>query len=273
MTRYTQIVFNDHDKELLKEVRACTGDWSTALDPIVRYRERLLDLQNYRCVYCQAPIEAEELGYQELEHILPKNKSSRCTPTSGTSNEAKKRRATLGYPEFTFEPLNLAVCCKQCNTKKGMHDALKDRTQKRPLQAYPPATELIWFHPHYDRYDVHIHIDDDFGFTGLTAGGRAVIAECGLDLSEVLEKKYVARAYRRARHADSVRKKVDALVSGIECLHFSRAQAVAALVNHKFIDLAAAEELIADRLAAKTALQIEAFYTKCDQYESRTDAP
>lgn len=271
MTRYKKIVFTAADSSLLGEVRACVGAWSTSLDPIVRLRKRLLSLQNLRCVYCQAPIEAEEIGYRELEHILPKGKSSRCTQKSGTSNLASKRRATLGYPEFMFEPINLAVSCKQCNNLKGMHDSLVDRTVARPLAAYPQATGLIWFHPHHEPYDTHIRIDDDFSFTGLTDGGKAVIKECGLDRAEVLVCKFYARAKSRSKHADSMRRKVDALASGVETLYFSRAQAARSLSEDCSISLVDATRLLACRLDAKTALELEALYEECNQYDVALD--
>ena len=267
MTRFRKIAFGLKDDDLLKEVRKCTGEWSTGLDAIKNLRDRLLDLQNHRCVYCQAPIEAEEVGYRELEHILPKNKSSRCTDKSGTSNDAKKRRATLGYPEFTFEPLNLAVSCKQCNTYKGMHDSLADRRQARPLKIYPQAHELIWFHPHFDRYATHITINDDFGFTGVTDGGRAVINECRLDVAEVLERKFYARAYARARHAGSVKQKIDALASGVELLHFSKAHASKSLAETCSISRNEARELLTKRLDASTVVDMQAFFESIKKYE------
>ena len=271
MTRYTRIVFTAADINLLAEVRACAGKWSTSLNPIVRLRDRLLTLQNFRCVYCQAPIEAEEIGYRELEHILPKGKSSRCTEKSGTSNLPSKRRATLGYPEFMFEPLNLAVSCKQCNNLKGMHDCLADRSQARPLPAYPQARGLIWFHPHHEIYDTHISIDENFSFTGLTDGGKAVINECGLDRVEVLTRKFYARAKTRAKHAGSMRKKVDSLASGVEAFYFSMVDATRSLSEDCSISLADASRLLACRLNAKTALELEALYEECNQYDGAVD--
>lgn len=271
MTRYTRIVFTAADNNLLSEVRACVGKWSTSLAPIARLRDRLLNLQNLRCVYCQAPIEAEEIGYRELEHILPKGKSSRCTQQSGTSNLPSKRRATLGYPEFMFEPLNLAISCKQCNNLKGMHDCLVDRSQARPLRAYPQARGLLWFHPHHECYDTHISIDDDFSFTGLTDGGRAVIKECGLDRVEVLTRKFYARAKTRAKHADSMRKKVESLASGVESFYFSKADAARSLSEDCSISLVDATHLITCRLNAITALELEALYEQCNQYDGGVD--
>jgi 5-methylcytosine-specific restriction endonuclease McrA len=272
MTRYKQIVFTDADKDLLKDVRACTGKWSTALDPIIRLRERLKELQNCRCVYCQAPIEADEIGYRELEHILPKGKSSRCTVKSGTSNDPKRRRATLGYAEFQFEPLNLAISCSQCNTLKGMYDGLAERSQKRPLQAYPESGKyFIWYHPHYDSYATHIKIDDDFGFEGLTDGGKAVVHHCGLDRAEVLVKKFQARANARARHSRSVKNALDALASGVNELAFSKEQAAQSLATTHGIAPAVAFDLVRRRLTATTAIKLEALYQECKKYEKPTN--
>jgi len=271
MTRYSKITFTKADKKLLNEVRACVGDWSTALDPVIQLRARLKDLQNFRCVYCQAPIEAEEIGYRELEHILPKGKSPRCTLASGTSNDPKKRRATLGYPEFKFEPLNLAVSCSQCNTLKGMYDGLADRAQARPLAGYPKAKSFIWFHPHYEDYAAHITIDDNFGFTGLSESGRAVVSACGLDRAEVLENKFGARAYSRARHSTSLKKTLDSMASGVEELAFSKMHAARSISKRCSISFAIASQLLQKRLAAETALELQAVYEECKQYEKPTN--
>lgn len=272
MTRYKQIVFTNTDKDLLKNVRACTGKWSTSLQPIIELRARLKELQNCRCVYCQAPIEADEIGYRELEHILPKGKSSRCTVKSGTSNDPKKRRATLGYAEFQFEPVNLAISCSQCNTLKGMYDGLMDRSQKRPLKAYPVSgKDFIWYHPHYDRYDKHIEIDDDFGYVGLTDGGKAVIQHCGLARAEVLEKKFQARANARAQHSKSVKNALNALVSGVNELAFSEKQAAHSLATKHRIPPADAAGLVKRLLTATTVLQLNAVYQECSKYEKSTN--
>lgn len=272
MTRYKQILFTHADKDLIKDVRACTGKWSTALDPIIKLRERLKELQNFRCVYCQAPIEADEIGYRELEHILPKGKSARCTEKSGTSNDPKKRRATLGYAEFQFEPLNLAISCSQCNTLKGMYDGLLNRSQKRPLQAYPESgIDFVWFHPHYDSYDTHIKIDDDFGFEGLTDGGKAVVQHCGLNRAEVLEKKFQARAIVRARHSTSVKNALDAVASGVKEQVFSEKQAAQSLATTHGIAPADAAELVRRRLTATTAVKLEVLYQECNKYEKLTN--
>lgn len=269
MSRFSTIKFTRSDSALLKEVRALTGTWSTDLVAIALLRKRLRELQNHRCVYCQAPIEADESGYRELEHILPKNKSNGCTYENGTSNDDKKRRSTLGYPEFTFEPLNLAISCKQCNNYKGMHDPLRDRTQCRPLGKFPSAQNLIWFHPHTENYSKHITIDDDFGFTGETPGGRAIIKECRLSDPEVIDRKFQERARVRAAQADSFRKKVDALASGIELKHFSKTHAVQSLAYGCTISINDARDIIDRRLDCYTSAEkMHRFFESILRYET-----
>lgn len=271
MTRFSKIVFTDADAQLLQDVRNCTGEWSTALDPIIKLRGRLLKLQKHRCVYCQAPLEAEEPSYRELEHILPKGQSYRCSQVKGMSNDLDKRRSTLGYPEFQFDPVNLAVSCSQCNTQKGMHDALRDRNQARPLTGYPVAADLIWFHPQYDHYVNHIDIDDEFGFTGKTDEGRAVISECGLDRADILERKFYARAFSRAVHATSFRHRLETLADGVKLLYFSRTHAARSLAANSSISQESARQLLNRLLTAETALELQAVFVACDQYEEEPD--
>lgn len=272
MSRFSTIKFMRSDNALLNEVRALAGKkWSTDLDAIQRLRTRLRELQNHRCCYCQAPIESDESGFRELEHILPKNKSYRCTHARGTSNDQDKRRSTLGYQEFTFEPINLAISCKQCNNYKGMHDPLKDRTTARPLKKFPSADQLIWFHPHTEKYETHITIDEDFGFTGQTAGGRAIIAECRLFDSEVLDRKFLERARVRAKQAESFRQAVDALASGIELKTFSKAHAIQTLAQERGIPTAEAKDIINKRLTYATSVQtMKQYFDSILKYEVNT---
>lgn len=272
MSRFSTIKFKRSDRALLEEVRALAGkEWSTGLDPIKRLRTRLRELQNHRCCYCQAPIEADEAGFRELEHILPKAKSRNCTMASGTSNHQAKRRSTLGYQEFAFEPSNLAMSCKQCNNYKGMHDPLKDRTAARPLKAFPKAGELIWYHPHTEPYEKHITIDDDFGFTGETEGGRAIIRECKLLDPEVLDRKFQERARVRAAQASSFRQTVDALASGVELKTFSKSHAIQALASKHPIAATEARDIIERRLDYATSVQsMKRYLDSILKYEDTT---
>lgn len=271
MTRFSKIEFTDADAQLLQDVQGCSGKWSTTLPPIINLRSRLLTLQKHRCVYCQAPLEAEEPSYRELEHILPKGMSYRCSQANGMSNDLEKRRSTLGYPEFQFNPSNLAVSCSQCNTQKGLHDALRNRSQARPLVGYPVAADLIWFHPQHDQYSKHITIDDEFGFTGKTEEGRAVISECGLDQAEILERKFYARAFSRAVHAASFRRRLETLADGVRSLYFSKAHAARALAEHSSIALQEARQLLERFLTADAALEMQAIFDDCAQYEDEPD--
>lgn len=258
MTRFRRIVWEAPDGNLQARIRKCQGKWSTEHAEVQELRARLLNLQNWRCVYCQSLIELDEVGHRELEHVLPKSPSARCRRLNAMSNDVRKRRSTLGYPEFTFEPLNLAVSCKQCNTLKGMYDPLADRTQARPLKAYPDAAGLAWYHPQFSNYSDHISIDRNFLFTGKTDGGKAVVKECGLDRTEVLEKKFLARAKARARSAVTLRDVVDNLLTGIRSEVFSEVYAQRALAGECSISEKEAGLLLSLAETARTAAELEA---------------
>ena len=70
-------------------------DWSDVrLNPIRgRIKQHSLDEQRHRCCYCQQRIRVGHGRAWDLEHVLNKKR----------------------YPDFIFEPENLAVACIDCN--------------------------------------------------------------------------------------------------------------------------------------------------------------
>ncbi|MGC5802329.1 HNH endonuclease domain-containing protein [Ralstonia pseudosolanacearum] len=272
MSLFEKIQWQSSDKALLASVRACMGAWSTKHQAVQKLRTRLLNLQNWRCVYCQVPIEADENGHREVEHVLPKSASKGCTKKKGTSNNEVDRRSTLGYMPFTYEPKNLAVCCKQCNTYKGSYDPLKDRSQVRPLTKYPGASGLLWLHPQLVRYSAHIDVDENFIFKGRTPGGRRVIRVCGLDRADVLERKFLARARTRARSMDSVKKTVEYLLASVAARAFGPDHAVASLMERYSVTMVEANNLFSLVSSANTAAKIEKANMACLAIEGRHNA-
>lgn len=252
MKLFSRIVWDRSDSPLLNAVRALAGTaWSTTPAPVVLLRKRLLKLQGNRCVYCQAVIEADENGYRELDHVLPKNRTQHCTPAKGKSNTQDKRRHTLGYPQFTYEPRNLVVTCKQCNTLKGSYDSLKERS--RPPVGYPRARDFIWVHPQLAHYEVHITVSPEFLFVGRTQEGKRVIEECGLADADVLARKFLYRARVRASVASDLSNAVDALVASVRSGVHGVGHAVQALIRECDLDHEEAEHLLADQLNETTA--------------------
>lgn len=230
MKLFSQIKWTRYDAALIRNLRKLKGTkWSTGDQAVIDFRARLLELQNDRCVYCQMLIEADQIGYRELEHVLPKSASKACTPANGHSDLYDRRRHTLGYASFTYEPQNLAVSCKQCNNFKGLFDPLKLRS-RTPLR-YPQANRFLWVHPLHHKYCDHIRLRRDFTFEGLSTEGKAVINECHLYDAEVLAKKFYARAVTRAKQAKGLDAAVRDLVSSVGIGAFGAAQAIDALIN------------------------------------------
>lgn len=231
------------DDILFEKVRKYQGkEWGTHLKFIKQLRTRYLHLQEYRCVYCQGPIEADANGYRELEHILPKSEAGESVYF--TNNDLAHRRSTRGYAEFTFEPLNLCISCKVCNTKKGTFDPLLDRT--RPVSSYPSKGDFCWFHPHYERYSSHIRISSEFTFTQITVEGGTVIDICGLADPESLAQRFASRAEATTvRNAKAtLQKLLNTLSSDIAQKKYGMSHAVAELVTKRDLDAATASSLV-----------------------------
>lgn len=111
--------------------------WNSDTQEIKRLRKTLRDhylpALKFRCCYCQQ-IKLERHGLTwDVEHIAPKS----------------------AYPQFLFEPKNLAISCKECNIAKGEKNTVIGRINKD----YPASGEAFSIiHPHYDVYSDHIEI-------------------------------------------------------------------------------------------------------------------
>ncbi|WP_157381509.1 hypothetical protein [Methylophilus sp. 5] len=137
---------------------------------------------------------SDENGIRELDHILPKNPSKTRTQNKRVSSAYKDRRHTNGYSAFTYEPLNLVITCKQCNTYKGLFDPLRNR--HLPIQSYPISADAFdSIHPHFHRYSQHINIFQGWIYEGVTSQGKFLIGCCKLDEAEVLARRKLATAY------------------------------------------------------------------------------
>jgi|JI10StandDraft_1071094.scaffolds.fasta_scaffold17479_5 hypothetical protein len=121
-----------------------------------RIREYYLGLQNCTCAYCRLPLNAGTDSI-EIEHIVDKN-----------------RRA-----DFTFEPLNLVVSCRNCNFTKTTDRVLHNCP---PINQYPSIeTAFKIIHGHYDDYFINIEFREGSIYHALTDKGEFTITTCGLD--------------------------------------------------------------------------------------------
>lgn len=232
-TYFETLEWSDEDEVLFEKVRRLGSqgkEWKTSFVAIKSLRARLLDLQNRRCAYCQAPIVANENGHRELDHILPKEGSKDARAPSAVSGALSDRYHTFGYPSFRFEPKNLVVVCKQCNTFKGTFDPLTNRGSS--CAKYPKGmTAFTWFHPHIHKYSDHIKISKNMLFSRITRGGAYVIHACKLNQSSTIENKFTARAITQVRNAPNLRVAIGSLSTSIASGNLGEAQAKAALTQ------------------------------------------
>lgn len=167
----------DLEKKLVKNKFTCHTDWDTSssFDEIKKnIRDFLRNEQDNKCCYCK-----RELGFDikevDIEHIIPKSL----------------------HWKFTFEPLNLALSCPACNTKKGDTNILS-----KSIVRYPKNSKKITIvHAHYDDYDKNINIIDNCIFEPLTKKGSHTITVCELFRLKIVEKK--AKATITARTPES----------------------------------------------------------------------
>lgn len=262
---------NDKNK-LFPRVRNCSGAWSTRLGAIKDLRARLLDLQGYRCAYCQSPIIYDMVGHRELDHVLPKDSSNPLCALRSISNKGPDRRHTSGYPEFKFEPRNLVLVCKYCNSSKGTYDPLVKRDCVRPLSRYPRFTQLGWFHPHFQKYSDHIRIDPNFIYSSVTDQGKFVLNACGLLKAELLEKKFGTYALYKASQSGSLYQCLSRLVDGISMKEFSSKHAVNALEKKRRLSSLDAQTIVDQFMSSSGARSRKLVEKACKDIEASQQA-
>lgn len=234
----------DLDATLLTSVRRHKGKaWSSNAD-VVNFRKCLLELQNYRCAYCQGLINLDEVGHRELDHIFPKSATENCSEVKGQSNEFEDRQHTFGYPQFTYEPLNIVVACKICNSYKKSFDPLLNRTGQLTGDDYPAPGSILWFYPYVHRYSQHIERSENWTYTQLSAQGEVVIKVCKLDQASVLASRFSARALIRAKQSENLRSAAVVMAADVNDGLISRGHAIDALVVALDVNLEVADKIV-----------------------------
>lgn len=223
------------DEELLDKVRELQGsekEWSTKHQVIIDLRARLLELQKSRCAYCQGPIESTANGFVELDHILPKKQNGK-EPERIKSDDFENRLVTFGYAQFMYEPLNLVVTCRACNSSKNSFDPLRIRTNS--INSYPDENDALsiiqWYHPHFHIYEKHIKRTRHWTFEKESEEGDYTIRACKLDIPEQLNKRFQARADASLTHSPTIRVAINALATSILQERYGLYQGIAALVE------------------------------------------
>jgi uncharacterized protein (TIGR02646 family) len=127
-----------------------------------RFRDDMEPKQNYICAYCRLELHPNEVT-PEIEHIVPKSEK----------------------PNWMYDPFNLCISCKLCNTKKSTKEVLRDNTLK-DLPHNSDAYLLI--HPHLDRYSDYIEFVGDVLYKAKgdsDSKGAKTIEICELNRLEV----------------------------------------------------------------------------------------
>jgi 5-methylcytosine-specific restriction endonuclease McrA len=240
--------WNKSDEELLARVRVLQVSkttWSTSHQEIIDFRERLLKLQKNRCAYCQATIESTANGFVELDHILPKAPNGKDADRMN-SEIFEDRLVTPGYAQFMYEPQNLVVTCRACNTSKNSFDPLILR--KNSIKEYPDENNvgsvIQWFHPHFHEYEKHITRTPDWTFEHESPEGDFTIRACKLHIPEQLTKRFQARADANLEHSPSVRIAIVGLATSILQSKYGIEQGVRALVKRCKLNESVARNLI-----------------------------
>jgi len=111
--------------------------------------------QQHQCCYCALPNPSTHGLNWDVEHVVPRQT----------------------HAAFMFTGVNLAVACRECNSRKGRKQTLVDSS----VTTYPSSPEaFLIVHPHFDNWTDHI-LRDDVTYASFTSKGKWTIRECDLN--------------------------------------------------------------------------------------------
>ncbi|MCL0006005.1 HNH endonuclease [Providencia rettgeri] len=122
----------------------------------LRLKKHYIMEQKQKCAYCKVELHTNHGMVWDTEHIIDKD----------------------SFPQWTFEPLNLCVSCKDCNQAKGIKTVLKSGFYKK----FPSKdANYCIVHAHFDNYVDHIEAAvPGVTYRYKTEKGRRTIEICGL---------------------------------------------------------------------------------------------
>jgi hypothetical protein len=131
--------------------------WSddSLVDLKQRAKSYYIEIQCFRCCYCNQLIQSTNHRLWDLEHVVPRT----------------------SHPRFMFEPINLAAACPDCNGAKAASQPLilKDRRK------YPCRSDAFTIlHPHFDEFDDHLYWNGSLIYEPRTLKGKETIYVCDL---------------------------------------------------------------------------------------------
>lgn len=137
----TSMTEEQHGEIKLRAINKAV-DWSTSDGAyggiILKFREEVKEhyftAQRRRCCYCSIELHDHKITY-DAEHILDKS----------------------DYPEYMFEPGNLAASCRLCNQAKSNHSISVTGLRFTELSRNRDDYSII--HPHLDEWRDHLRFD------------------------------------------------------------------------------------------------------------------
>lgn len=133
------------------------GHWERPENSSVReeIKKYYIECQAGLCCYCAKSHPPDNLRHWDGEHIMAK----------------------ALYPEYLYEPRNLAAACPTCNLWKSDFDVLIRPSPKN----YPRSSaKFSLIHPHVDEYSDHISLHLGFVYVPKTRKGAKTIDVCYL---------------------------------------------------------------------------------------------
>jgi hypothetical protein len=137
-----------------KDFNGATWSKPELSDLKTRIKQHYIQVQKYRCCYCQQTLYSNHGRVWDIEHVIARD--TRC--------------------DFMFIPRNLAISCVECNGAKKA-ELVADPARK----SFPDRGDLYWIvHPHFHNWDEHIEIEGEGTYHALSKEGKFTIYHCDL---------------------------------------------------------------------------------------------
>jgi hypothetical protein len=156
---------NDERNFLAANTPSKSKDWTASkyktLKERIKYHYTVV--QDEICPYCRTDLRRGGFG-EPIEHIVPKDE----------------------FPRWMFEPLNLALSCYGCNTKKNAKNTLVNIAVSKtsPYPSNPADFKII--HPHMDIFSTYISQKHNLFFVSTQPKGINTIKICDLNRLDLL---------------------------------------------------------------------------------------
>lgn len=157
--------YNTTEETLIDSLKGKDNLWD--LDEIIDLKKEIRNFyrkeQKILCAYCKNPVSVVYSDNCHIEHIAPKSL----------------------HPDYIFETKNLCVICSDCNKIKRNQETINqipDTIKKKYKTKYPDKSEDFFIvHPHFDKYEEHIHIVNGFYIDKASRKGSFTIGACLLN--------------------------------------------------------------------------------------------